>query len=64
MILQSLYNYYQILREDPDVEIAEPGYSAANVSFALNLSPDGELLDIIPFTSKSLDEKRNVIFAA
>lgn len=58
MILQSLYNYYQILREDPDVEIAEPGYSAANVSFALNLSPEGELLDIIPFTSKSLDGKK------
>lgn len=58
MILQSLYNYYQILREDPDVEIAEPGYSTANVSFALNLSPEGELLDIIPFTSKSLDGKK------
>lgn len=58
MILQSLYNYYQILLDDPDVEIAEPGYSAANVSFALNLSPEGELLDIIPFTSKSLDGKK------
>lgn len=58
MILQSLYNYYQILLEDPDVEIAEPGYSAANVSFALNLSSEGGLLDIIPFTSKSLDGKK------
>ncbi|UKL14246.1 type I-C CRISPR-associated protein Cas8c/Csd1 [Dissulfurimicrobium hydrothermale] len=58
MILQALYNYYQILREDPDVEIAEPGYSAANVSFALNLSPEGELLDVIPFTSKSPDGKK------
>ena len=48
MILQSLYNYYQILREDPDVEIAEPGYSNAPVSHALNLSYQGELLDIIP----------------
>lgn len=48
MILQSLYNYYQILREDPDVDIAEPGYSNAPVSHALNLSLQGELLDIVP----------------
>ncbi|RMH39111.1 MAG: type I-C CRISPR-associated protein Cas8c/Csd1, partial [Gammaproteobacteria bacterium] len=39
---------YQILRNDPDVEIAEPGYSNAPVSHALNLSAQGELLDIIP----------------
>ena len=50
MILQSLYNYYQILREDPDVEIAEPGYSNAPVSYALNLSEAGELLDILPLS--------------
>lgn len=48
MILQSLYNYYQILLNDPDVEIAEPGYSNAPVSHAVNLSLQGELLDIIP----------------
>lgn len=48
MILQSLYNYYQILREDPDVEIAEPGYSNAPVSYALNLSEQGDLHDIVP----------------
>lgn len=48
MILQSLYNYYQILLNDPEVEIAEPGYSNAPVSHALNLSAQGELLDIIP----------------
>lgn len=48
MILQSLYRYYEILREDPEVEIAEPGYSNAPVSHALNLSLQGELLDIIP----------------
>ena len=48
MILQSLYNYYQILREDPEVEIAQPGYSNAPVSHAVNLSLQGDLLDIIP----------------
>jgi CRISPR-associated protein Csd1 len=58
MILQALYNYYQILLKDPDVEIAEPGYSAADVSFALNLSPEGELLDIFPLSSKIFDGKK------
>ncbi|MEW6504886.1 MAG: type I-C CRISPR-associated protein Cas8c/Csd1 [Chloroflexota bacterium] len=52
MILQALYNYYQILLNDSpeNVEIAEPGYSNAPVSYALNLSEDGELLDIIPLS--------------
>lgn len=58
MILQSLYNYYRILLDDPDVEIAEPGFSAAKISFALNLSSEGELLDILPFTSKYFDGKK------
>jgi CRISPR-associated protein Csd1 len=40
------------------VEIAEPGYSAANVSFALNLSSEGELLDIVPLPSKIFDGKK------
>jgi len=48
VILQALYNYYQILCEDPEVEISEPGYSNAPVSYALNLSAQGELLDIVP----------------
>lgn len=55
MILRSLYDFYQILREDPDVEIAEPGYSAVNINFALNISPEGELEDIIPLPSKIFD---------
>jgi len=47
MILKALYDYYQILRDDPEVEIAEPGYSNAPVSHAINISFQGELLDII-----------------
>jgi CRISPR-associated protein Csd1 len=58
MILQSLYNYYQILLKDDSLDIAPPGYSMANVSFALNLSPTGELLDIFPFTTKFFDGKK------
>jgi len=58
MILQSLFNYYHILLKDDSLGIATPGYSAANVSFALNLSPAGELLDIFPFTTKFFDGKK------
>lgn len=62
MILQSLYNYYQILLNDPPegVEIAEPGYSNAPVSYALNLSEQGELLDIIPLSVPVQQGKKTV----
>lgn len=58
MILQALYNCYQILLKDDTLGIAPPGYSAANVSFALNLSSTGDLLDIFPFTTKFFDGKK------
>jgi CRISPR-associated protein Csd1 len=52
MILQALYNYYQILLNDPAVTIALPGYRSENINYGLNLSKDGELLDIVTLTSK------------
>jgi CRISPR-associated protein Csd1 len=60
MILQALYNYYKILCADPDVDIAEPGYSKAPVSHALNLSPDGRLVDIIPLYNLVQQGKKSV----
>ena len=48
MILQALTRYYDILSNDPDSDIAPPGYSAIGASFALNLSAKGELLDVFP----------------
>ena len=48
MILQALNRYYDILSTDPQINIAPPGYCTANVSFAINLSSEGELLDIFP----------------
>ncbi|MBF0214279.1 MAG: type I-C CRISPR-associated protein Cas8c/Csd1 [Magnetococcales bacterium] len=44
MILQSLYALYDRLASDPDYGIAAPGYSTQNVSFAVVLTPTGELL--------------------
>jgi CRISPR-associated protein Csd1 len=60
MILQALYNYYQILRRDAEIEIAEPGYSTVPVSHALNLSGEGELLSIYPLFVPVQQGKRTV----
>ncbi|NMA80241.1 MAG: type I-C CRISPR-associated protein Cas8c/Csd1 [Clostridiales bacterium] len=48
MVLQSLAKYYEILSADPDSNIPKSGYNAVNVSYALNISKDGELHEIIP----------------
>jgi CRISPR-associated protein Csd1 len=67
MILQALTRYYDILSNDPDSDIAPPGYSTVGVSFALNISAQGELLDIFsllqqePRGKKSVDVPRRMI---
>lgn len=48
MILQALARYYDILSNDPESGIALPGYSAVGVSFALEISSKGELLNMFP----------------
>lgn len=48
MILQSLVKYYEILSNDEESDIPRLGYSKANVSYAVNLSSEGKLLNIIP----------------
>jgi CRISPR-associated protein Csd1 len=70
MILQSLYNYYNILLEDTESDIAPPGYSTEQVSHALNLSKEGKLLDIIPLYTpvqmgkKTIEKPRRMIVPA
>ncbi len=67
MILQALARYYDILSQDPESDIAPPNYSTAGVSFALNLSAQGELLDIFPLFrqvqagNKTLEKPRRMI---
>ncbi len=46
MILQSLYQLYDRLAEDPGYEIAPPGYSTQKIAFAVVLHPDGRLHEI------------------
>ena len=48
MILQALNRYYDILLKDPKTEIAPFGYSTVGISFALNISAQGKLLDVLP----------------
>lgn len=55
MLLQALVRYYEILSDDEESEIPKLGYGKVNVSYALNISKDGELLNLIPL--KILDSK-------
>lgn len=52
MILQALSEYYEhLLRECPN-DVAPPGWCPRQVSFVLDLSQDGELINIIPADNK------------
>ncbi len=58
MILQSLARYYEILQADDQSAIAPPGYSKTGISFALNISKEGDLLDVFPlFVQESRGNK-------
>ncbi len=48
MIIQSLARYYDILAKDPDSGIPTEGYSVTGVHFAVVISPEGKLLNLIP----------------
>jgi CRISPR-associated protein Csd1 len=60
VILQALNRYYDILVKDPDTEMPRFGYSTVGVSFALNISAEGELLDILPLFSQEQRGKKIV----
>jgi CRISPR-associated protein Csd1 len=42
-----LYQLYERLQNEPGSGISPPGYSKARISHALNISEDGELLDVL-----------------
>ena len=52
MILQSLVSYYEQLLRNEDTDIARPGWCPRNVAYMLDLSLDGELINIIPAEEK------------
>lgn len=57
MIIDALNRYYKILVQEPDKDVPLQDYCKASVSFALNLSPDGEILDIIDLRRSSKGNK-------
>lgn len=46
MLLQSLVNYYELLNSQENSNIAPRGFSSEKVSYALDLSEEGELLSV------------------
>ncbi len=60
MILQALNRYYDILVDDPESGIALPGYSTVGISFALNLSAQGELLELFPLFDRIQQGKKMI----
>lgn len=60
MILQALVRYYEILQKASDSDIAPLGYSKTGVSYALNLSEAGELLEVFPLFEPAQRGKKTV----
>ena len=58
MLLQSLVDYYEILTEDNESGVPRLGYGKANVSFALNISIQGEILNVIPLKIPDVTGKK------
>lgn len=46
MILQSLVQLFDRLKEEPEYNLPTPGYSVQNITFRIVLNPDGSLVDI------------------
>ena len=60
MILQSLNRFYDILLEDSDAKLPPFGYSTVGVSFALDISQDGKLLNVLPMFEQVQRGKKTV----
>jgi len=59
MILQALNRYYDILLKDENLnnKLARFGYSTVGISFALDISEDGNLLNILPLFKRGKGKK-------
>jgi CRISPR-associated protein Csd1 len=61
LILQALYQLYGRLLDEPDSDISPPGYSKAGVSYALNLSETGELLDVLDLRESGKGRSKRLV---
>ncbi|RMH89065.1 type I-C CRISPR-associated protein Cas8c/Csd1 [Lysobacter pythonis] len=57
MILGALNDYYQRLLEDADSGVARPGYSQEKIGFAIVLSVEGEVVEVIDLREDSGKKK-------
>ncbi len=48
LILNALFELYERLVADPDIEIPRPGYCVANAAVALEISKDGRITGAVP----------------
>ena len=53
MILQSLVDYYNRLKNDPNIDIPELGYSQEKISFSIVINNEGNLLQVKDIRIKS-----------
>ncbi len=56
MILQALAQYYEVRRDRGKID--RPGWSKVNVSWRLDLNPDGSLFDVSPLQKPSPNGKK------
>lgn len=56
MILQALVQYYEVLLARGKID--RPGWSKVNVSWRLDLNPDGSLFDVSPLQKPSPNGKK------
>ena len=52
MILQALVGFYEQLAAERPEKIARVGWCSRQVAFMLELTPDGELVNVIPAVEK------------
>jgi CRISPR-associated protein Csd1 len=59
MILQSLYDLYERLSEDPANGLPRPGYSLQNITFRMVIRPDGTLVEIQDARQEDIQTGKN-----
>ena len=59
MILQSLYDLYGRLSENPANGLPKPGYSLQNITFCVVIRPDGSLVEILDTRQEEIQIGKN-----
>lgn len=60
MLLQALVDYYDIIAEDENSGIPKQGFSKAKVSYALVISKEGDLVNVLPLKKPDSKGKKYI----